>query len=133
MKRRSQMTTLLHQNRIILVSSPHFGRWTGALDDRRSDENRFQVLVEAFRMESCNAAVQLPAIAVTLNADVHQPQGFLHRIADVGRQQDGARPGTEYSPALAEPGDRLKQVLLLKQLHHGGALAAWNDQAVHIL
>ena len=57
-----------------------------------------------------HAAVQLPAVGVALDVDVHQAEALLLRVRHAAGQQDGAGAGAEDGPARAELAQRLEQI-----------------------
>ena len=120
MKRGGQMPALLDQHRIALIGRQHLRvpptrRMMGA---RMKTASRSPV--ERRRLSGRrDAAVELAAVGVALDADVHQPERCLRRVGDFGGQQDGAGAGSEDGPAAPEFAQRLEQMFLVR------AASAW--------
>ena len=110
MKRRRQVAALLHQHRVAVVARQDAHAAPDPPDDRRADEDRLQS-ARPRRAELRHAAVQLPAVGVALDVDIHQAEALLVGVRDPAGQQDGAGAGAEDGPARAELAQRLEQVL----------------------
>ena len=100
-----------------------------AADDGRADEDGFQVAAVRHG-DARDAAVDLAAVGVALDGDVHQTEACLRGMRHFARQQNRAGAGAEDRLLLGEALERFGQVFLIEQLEHGGAFAAGDDQAV---
>src|SRR5690349_18806768 len=95
------MTALLHEHRVALVFRQYAYLRTGSPDLRRADENSLQLAFSGtlfeigVRVDVCDAAIDLPAVSVSLYREIHQPKAFLLRIGDVLGEKNCARACAE--------------------------------------
>ena len=89
MKSSYQVAALLDQNRIALISSQHAGVRSHVADYGRANENGFEIagvrpLSEVgLGCELSNAAIDLAAVGITLDCQVHERQTLLGRMRDL--------------------------------------------------
>ncbi len=81
----------------------------------------------------CDAAVDLAAVGVAFDGDVHQAEARLRGMRDFAGQQNRSGATAVDRLVLAEALERFGQPFLIEQLQHGGAFAAGDDQAVAAL
>src|SRR5690349_1383647 len=77
MKGRSHDFSLPYQHRIAAVGSQYLNAFPGAYDLRRADEYHLQRFVSQFALGLANGTVNLPAISIAPDTNVHCLQGLL--------------------------------------------------------
>src|SRR5688572_23161987 len=137
MKGRYQPIPLLHQHRITIVTCKHFDRGSHAPDNGRANKHGFQfpgrrALVKLrVGVNLDHATIDLPAICVALDSDIHHAKALLCRARNFISHQDGARACAEHGLTAAEFGERREEARFIREeLEHGGAFTSGNHQAI---
>src|SRR5450755_32570 len=136
MERRHHVPALFHQDRVALIAGQDARLRSHTADHGRTDEHGFHFPgIRAggeFGLGSHlgNAAIELAAVSVAFDVDIHQAEALLQRFGDTGGQQDGPGAGAKDRTAAAERGERTKEILSVQQLQHGSAFPAGYDQAI---
>src|SRR5215813_9247148 len=110
MKRRDQAIPLFYQHWITIISGKHFGLWTDAANNRSADEDGFQFSRRSPLLEFIGgvdlhyAAIDLAAVSIAFDSDIHQAEALLRRAGNLVRHQDGAGAGAEHRFPPAEFG-----------------------------
>jgi len=123
-----QMATLLSEDGISVIGGEHLNGGAGGADDGSANEDRFEV-PEGGR-EIDDAGIELAAVGVALDFDIHEPERLLFRGGDVRREEDGSGAGAEDGLGLAVSAERLKEIFAMEDFEHGGAFASRQDEAV---
>src|SRR5258708_10280573 len=138
MKGGYQVAALLDPNRIALINSPHAGVRTDVADNRRANDDGLEIAgvrpLREIRLgrKLSHAAIDLAAVPVALDRQIHEPETLLGRVRDIRRQENCAGAGSEDGPSAAKLDKRLDHAFSVQQLEHGRALATGNDEAVQI-
>ena len=111
MERRHHVAALLHPHRIAVILRQHGAARAYAADDRRADEHSFHVAAVRHR-DARDAAVDLAAIGVALDGDIHQAQARLRGMRHFARQQDRSGAAAEDRLVLGEALERFGQPFL---------------------
>src|SRR5579864_2955731 len=118
MKCGHHMAALLHPNRIAVITG-QYGRIRAYLpDDGRADENRFQFAAAILESDVRDAAVDLAAVGVALDLDVHQAEARLRGMGYFAGEQNGARAASVDRLLSGKDLQRTGQLLLIQQLEY---------------
>ncbi len=140
MKRRNKVPALFHQDGVSPEAGQHSHAFTNSPDDRRANEDGFEVLrccvalrKTRSRIDAGNSTVELPAVRVPFDIDVHHVQRFLRRIGYLGGQKNRPRARAEHRLHFRKVLQRLYQIFRAKQFQHGCAFTARYNQPFHLL
>ena len=125
----NHMMPLLNQNRLAKISGQDLHLFTRPQNHRRTYENRLQGL--PCKIDSGDAAVDLPSIGVSLDSEIYQSERALGRIQHFFGKQDRARTGAEDRAAVPKVPEWFKQAFNIEQPEHGRAFAPREYQAIH--
>src|SRR5579859_1254328 len=103
-----QMAALLDQNRITLISSQHARVRSHVADNGRANEDGLEIAgvrpLGEVRLgrKLGHAAIDLAAVAITLDSQIHERQTLLGRMGHLGCQENRAGASAEDGPAAAK-------------------------------
>ncbi len=139
MKCRNKVPALFHQDGVSLEAGQHFHAFTNSPDDRRANEDGFEVLRRPAAshearsgIDAGDTTVELPAVRVPFDIDVHHIQRFLYRVGYLGGQKNRPRARTEHRLHFRKALQRFQQVFDAKQFQHGCAFTARDNQPFHL-
>src|ERR1051326_3811856 len=95
MKGSSNDLALAYQHGVAIGRRQYFHAFSGAHDLRCADKYHLQRFVSQFGLGLADGAVNLPAISIATDTNVHGFQGLLRRVLDMAGQQYGASAGAE--------------------------------------
>src|SRR5215469_316173 len=133
MERRSHQISLAYQHGIVTFTSQDFNLASDMGDLGCANEYGLQRLATERPLELANKAVDLPAIGVALNRDVHHAEALLRGVTDFGSQKDCARTGSESRARAHELCELLQKAGLLKVPQKCAGFATRNDQCIKLI
>src|SRR5690349_12493454 len=93
MKCRHHVPALLHPYRIAAIVRQYSDPGADSPDDGRADKDCLDIVI--LGADVGHVAVKLPAIGVTLHADVEQAKAGLSGMSHLASQKNGAGAGAE--------------------------------------
>src|ERR1017187_5310997 len=131
-----EVAALLDQDGVAAVAGQDAGGGAGTPNDGSADEHCFHLTGGGAREELGfgfdlgDAAIDLAAVGVAFDGDVHEAQAFLGGAGNLIGDEDGAGAGAEDGFAAAELGHGVEQAVEAHELEHGGAFAAGDDEGI---
>src|SRR5581483_4143195 len=104
-----QMPSLLDEYGVFAVLRQHPRFLPNTPNNRRANENRFRG--PALQIDFRDTAVDLPAVAISLDSQINQSERRLTRVHYFRGQQNRPGTGPENRLFRPEPLDRLNQIL----------------------
>lgn len=133
MKGSHQMPALLDKHRVILVAGENLRIRPHVSDDRSANKDGLQVAAFHLRLEMDDAAIELTAVSIPLNFDIHEAERLLDRIRHLLGNKDGPGAGPENWLRFGKLPQRLLQASRVEELEHRRTLAPWNHKSLNIL
>src|SRR5271157_133207 len=136
MEGRDEMAALFDQDGVAVVAGEDADGGTGAPDDGSADEHSFHLTGSGAREEFGlgfdlgDAAIDLAAVGVAFDVDIHKAQALLGGAGDFIGNEDGAGAGAEDGFAGAELGHGIEEAVEAQELEHGGAFTAGDDEGI---
>jgi hypothetical protein len=128
MKRCDEVPALPHEHGRLAVAGEHLNAFANAPDDRGADKYGFHL--RAPDVDAGNVAVNLPAIRIALDVDIHDAKRVLRGRGNFRRQQDRTGASGKHGFRRGKLAQRLPKILGAEQVDDGGAFAAGEDQRV---
>src|SRR5882724_3838255 len=128
-----QNLALADQYRITADRGQNFHPFPGTNNFRRSNEHHLQWLLPQLALSFANRTVNLAAVGVAPNADVHYVEGLLRRILNVFGQQDGAGAGPERWLGKDKVTQLFQEATLSQKVQKRARLSAGNHDAVNAI
>lgn len=113
-ERGDEMAALFGEDRIAVVGGEHSNGRARDADDGRADEDRFEVAERGRKGD--DARIELTAIGITLNVDIHKPERLLFGGGDMGSKKDGSGAGTEDGLGRSIGSEGLEEALAMEDL-----------------
>ena len=126
----SEDVSLTDEHRVRFAGGEGFYRCAGAGNTRGANEDHLEGAAGESGVGVEDGGVDLAAVGVPLDGNVEGGQGFLGGIFDVCGEENGAGAGAEGGGGSDEGLEDVEEAVAVKELEHGGGLAAGHDETV---